>query len=134
MARELFVTPETVKLPIFDDGTYWIEVKKQLNAGESKQIAAGAFKSMTPTKDGVASYDIDLEVAAFRKVAVYLLDWNLARDGKTIPIDTPKSKYDALKALHTDVYAEIERVVDAHVIQEQEKKATAGSATPVSTS
>lgn len=132
MARELFVTPQTDKLPLFDDGLYYIEVKRQLNAGEQNQISAGAFKSVTPTvgKDGPSvSYDIDLEVAAFRKVLVYLVDWNLTRDGKTLAIENWKAKYDALKALHPDVYAEIERAVDAHVAA-HEKKVSPGSPTP----
>lgn len=124
MARELFVEPESVQLPIFDDGQYWITVKRQLTAGESKQLMSSGIKRLSNGTDASASpgYDVDLAAAAFEKVALHLLGWNLDQHGKVIALDTPKGIRDALKALHPDVFAEIERVIDAHVVAMREKK------------
>ena len=47
--RQWFVTPEEVKLPLFDDGQCWITVRKQLTAGEEKKLSTGALKKMSPS-------------------------------------------------------------------------------------
>lgn len=134
MARELFVEPDSVTLPLFDDGVYWIIVKKQLNSGESKQFAAAGIKRLSRGPNGIdPGYDVDMENAAFIKVAVYLQDWNLSKNGKVVPIDTPKAKVDALRATHPDIMAEVERVIGIHVLEMQEKKQTTGSLEPAPT-
>ncbi len=138
MARELFVSTESDQIPLFDDGVYWIAVKRQLNAGEAKQLQMGALRRVSPTGQNTdtpsVTYDLDVDLAAFQKVLVYLLDWNLVGpDGKTKAIDTPKEKREAVRALHPAVFAEIERAVDAHV-QAQEKKAPNGSPAPAAIS
>lgn len=134
MGRVLFVTPEAMTVPLWDDGVYWVSVKRQLNAGEARQLSVGAFSRMnrTGTLDAPGvSFDIDPDAGTFAKVLIYLLDWNLSDpSGKTVPIDSPKAKRDALKALHPDVFAEIERAIDAHVdARAQEKKLLTGSLT-----
>jgi len=137
--RQWTVTPEVVKLPLFDDGECWITVRQQLTAGEEKMMATGALKRMSPsgagTTDFSVSYDVDFEAAAFNKIAVHLLDWNVPDpDGKVIIIDTPKKMNASLRVLHPDVFKEIERVIDEHVEAQQEKKATSGSSGPATTS
>lgn len=139
MSRACFVVPEVVTVPLFDDGTYWIRVKKQLNAGEARQLAHGAFSRVSNTgtpDDPLMAFDLNLEAGAFAKVLLYLVDWNLAdADGKTVTIDTPKTKRDAVRALDPAVYAEVERAIDAHVeAVAQEKKQQIGSLTPSTTS
>lgn len=121
MARELFITPDTTQLPLFDDGQYWIVVKRQLTAGESKQLYAAGIRRMSSGTDGqgVPGYEVDLASAAFEKVALYLLDWNLTEHAK---IDTPKAMRDTLKALTPEVFNEIERAISVHVLAQQEKK------------
>ena len=131
-SRQWFVTPEEVKLPLFDDEECWITVRQQLTAGEEKKMATGALKRMSPsgagTKDFNVSYDVDFEAAAFNKIVVYLLDWNVPdNNGKIKSIDTPKAMDAALRALHPDVFKEIERVIDEHVEAQQEKKVTSGT-------
>lgn len=135
MSRVLFVVPDAVTLPLFDDGAYWILVKKQLNAGEARQLAMGSFSRVTPSgtsEEPSMAFDLNLEAGAFQKILIYLLDWNLTdASGKTVVIDTPKAKRDAVRVLHPDVFAELERVIDAHVEAEaQLKKTKAGSPTP----
>jgi hypothetical protein len=137
--RQWTVTPAVVKLPLFDDGECWITVRQQLTAGEEKLMATGALKRMSPsgagTTDFTVSYDVDFEAAAFNKIAVHLLDWNVPDpDGKVIFIDTPKKKNAALRVLHPDVFKEIERVIDEHVEAQEEKKVTSGSSGRATTS
>ena len=138
--RQWFVAPEEVKLPLFDDGQCWVIVRKQLTAGEEKKMSTGALKRMSPTGAGTdafaVAYDVDFEAAAFNKIIVYLLDWNVPdNSGKPKLIDTPKAMSAALRALHPDVFKEIERVIEAHVeAQQQEKKAMSGSNGPDITS
>lgn len=138
MSRSCFVVPESVTLPLFDDGALWIKVKKQLNAGEVRQMAQGAFTRVSPTGTPDApsvAFDLNMDAGAFQKIVLYLLDWNLSdAAGKTVAIDTPKAKADALRALDPDVFTEIERVIDAHAeTMAQEKKRRSGSPTPSTT-
>src|SRR3990167_3928981 len=101
---EFFVSAETDKVPLFDGTDYWVELKRELNAGEDRQIAHAALRRATRSvnKDGDLSdelqFDLDLDYAAFTKVALYLADWNLpGPDGKTIDIKrSRKDKVDAL--------------------------------------
>jgi|TARA_R110000744_G_scaffold64791_2_gene133233 hypothetical protein len=129
--RQWFVTPEEVTLPLFDDGECWITVRKQLTAGEEKRLSTSALKRMSPTGAGTddfaVAYDVDFEAAAFNKILVYLLDWNVpTANGKVAVIETPKAMAAALRAMHPSVFAEIERVIDEHVQENVEKKATSG--------
>ena len=136
--RKWFVTPEEVKLPLFDDGQCWITVRKQLTAGEEKKLSTGALKRMSPSGAGTdafsVAYDVDFEAAAFNKILVYLLDWNVPdNNGKAKSIDTPKAMSASLRALHPEVFKEIERVIDEHVEAQQEKKVKTGSSGPDTT-
>ena len=96
---EYFVTSETVRLPILE-GAHWIEVKAALTAGEDKRLTGAGLRTMRRTTDGDGTadvaFDLDLEYAALMKVAIYLVDWSLARD-----IKNPKLKLEALRNLRT---------------------------------
>lgn len=128
MGRTFFVEPDTVRLPLYDDGAHWIDVKQQLNAGEARRLVQGAFSRVSQTgtlEDPSMAFDLNLEAAAFNKVALYLVDWNVPdRHGKTVEIATPKAKTDALKALHPAAFAEIERVIDEHALRQEKKQMT----------
>jgi len=136
VSRAFFVEPDPVTLPLFDDGQYWISVKKELNAGEDKQLSQGAFTKLTRLSqdDSSPALSMDLEAAAFRKVLLYLLDWNVPdKAGKTVDITvSPKAKMDALKALKPAAFREIERVIDAHALS-VEKNGPGGVPTPTAT-
>lgn len=126
--RDLFVKMEEVKLFLFDEYDTWISVRRSLNAAEDKRASVGALKRMSPSGAGTdafnVAYDVDFEAAAFSKVKIYLIDWNFKDNtGKDVSIDTSKKMEDALRALDPDVFKEIERVIDAHIESEKEKKA-----------
>jgi hypothetical protein len=136
MSRAFFVDPEVVALPLFDDGQHWIKVKQQLTAGEARQLLQGAFSRMvqagTQAEPSVA-FDLNFEAAAFLKVMLYLVDWNIPdKAGKTVDISTPKAMRDALKAMRQDAFKEIERVIDAHALS-VEGNAKGGVPTPTTT-
>ena len=103
MGRVCFVVPDAVTVPLWDDGVYWIRVKKQLNAGEARQLAFGAYTRMSqsgPPEAPSVAYDLNIEAGAFGKILIYLLDWNLTdATGKTVAIETPVAKRDAVRAL-----------------------------------
>jgi hypothetical protein len=137
MGRMFFVEPETVRLPLFDDGLFWVSVKKELTGGEQKQITFSPFGKATRTggdEESNLAWDMNFEGAAFLKILLWLVDWNVPDNvGKTVDIVTsPKAKKDALKALTVDALKEIERVIDAHALA-VEKNAPSGVATPTPT-
>jgi len=131
---EFFVTTDTTKLYPFGDGDHWIEVKQRLTAGEERRIATTMFsgaRQRGANEDREVSFDIDLDSAAFVKVAVYLVEWNVpGPNGRPLPLNTMREKFDALRAMDPDAYRMIEKAIDAHVAtQEEEKKARNGSST-----
>ena len=99
-----FVRPEVVRLPL--SGERWIDVKKRLNAGESRKMFARVVKDMpagaTPT--------LDPEQVGLTKLVAYLLGWSFTDDdGKPVPFSVA-----ALDNVDTDLYAEMIKAVDAH--------------------
>lgn len=128
---EFFATTETDQVYLFGGTEYWIAIKKGLTAGEERQLQGAALRRISrPTNaDGTigdsVGFDLDLDRAAFTKVAVYLSDWNITgRDGKTVEIKSMARKVDALRDLNPDVFTAIEKAIDDYVLARlQEKKA-----------
>jgi len=120
---EFFATTEADKVPLFPKdteakGKYWVLVKRTLTAGEEQDLIGSALKPELKMGDGSSSVGVELDfaAAAFLKVGLYLVDWNVpAGNGKVPVIDTLPKRLDALKALTMPAYKEIERAIDAHV-------------------
>lgn len=129
---EFFASIEVERLYPFGDQEFWIEVKRDLTAGEEKQITGAAFRRASRSaEDGESSrlaFDLDYGLAAFTKVAAYLKDWNLpGPDGKTVDIASSRTKADALRNLKPAVFAAIEQAIDTFVLaRREEKKVPAG--------
>lgn len=108
------VTPEVVRYELSLDGDgFWIEVKKELTAGERSRIRVAGIRSYShkPAEvvDEVTS-NVDLDAATFEKVRIWLADWSLTDDkGNKLKLNS-----DTLHALRTDVYDVIDRQVEAH--------------------
>jgi hypothetical protein len=99
-----FVRPEVVRLPL--SGERWIDVKKRLNAGESRKMYARLIKDMPADR----SPSLDPEQAGLTKLVAYVLGWSFTDDdGKPVPFSVS-----ALDNLDTDLYAEMVKAVDAH--------------------
>jgi len=135
-----FVSPETVRIQLADgpDGSKnWIEIKKDLTAGEEKRYRSSGLRRMTArTGTDGSDIDIDWQTMAFARVEAYLLDWS-ARDAKDKPImiASDKQKRDALEALDPVDFEEIDAAIQNHMTaRAEEKKATTGSPTPTATS
>lgn len=135
---DFFATTETDKQYLFGEDKYWILIKRELTAGEERQLAhAGLRRASRPLNpDGSigdsVGFDLDLDRAAFTKVALYLADWNIpGPNGKTVEIEKMAQKVDALRAMRPDVFTEIERVIDTYLTERsEEKKALSGLSAP----
>jgi hypothetical protein len=115
-----FVVPDTVRIDI--SGGDWIVVKKQLTAGEERDVFARLVKPLsTHVNGGAPTFDPRLELDSLQtglsQVLAYLLDWSLTdADGKPViirgqPIAAVTS---FLNALDLDSFAEIVAVVQRH--------------------
>jgi hypothetical protein len=99
-----FVPGDVVRLPL--SGGEWIDVKKELNAGEARRIFSALVKEMLagkPTK-------LDPEKVGLTKVVEYVVGWSLLNaDGRPEPVSES-----AIDGLDVDTYNDIVNAVDAH--------------------
>lgn len=99
-----FVRPEVVRLALSDGR--WIDVKKRLNAGESRKMFARVVTDMTPGEKP----KLDPEQVGLTKLVAYLLGWSFTDDdGKPVPFSLA-----AIDNVDTDLYSEMIKAVDAH--------------------
>jgi hypothetical protein len=104
MGRTRFVQPDVVRLSLSDGD--WIDVKRELNAGESRRVFARLVKTMHFNEKA----EVDPEQVGLSKVAEFLVGWSLTDgDGKKVPISDA-----AINNLDADTYAEIVKAIDAH--------------------
>jgi hypothetical protein len=119
-----FVHPEVVRLPLSDGD--WIEVKKELNAGESRNVFTKLVKSMKAGE----SAELDPAKVGITRILEYLVAWSFTdASGKAVPVSEA-----AVNNLRPDAYREVMAAIDAHdkaieEAQEAEKNAPAGSST-----
>jgi|SRR5262245_17652303 len=115
MGRNRLVYPEEVRLPL-SDGDY-IDVKKELNAGEYRKLLTDQFKDtdekvvLDPTKVGIT------------KLLAYLLGWSLCgRNNERIPyhLEQPEEiRRTTIDSLDKDTYRELMAAVNAHEEREE---------------
>jgi hypothetical protein len=99
-----FVQPTVVRLPL--DGGEWIDVKKELNAGEARHVYASLVKSMVAGKPP----ELDAERVGVTKLLAYVVGWSLLNyDGRPEPVSE-----EALRVLDQETYQDIIRAVDDH--------------------
>lgn len=118
MGRNRFVTPEKVRIPLSDGD--WIEVKKRLSVGESREAVTSFVGAYKP--DG--SRTPNLETLGMGQVLAYLIAWSFC-DAEDRRVEVG---LDTIKQLDLRTYAEIETAIDRHVAaveaedDEREKK------------
>jgi len=84
----------------------WIDVKKELNAGESRRVFARLVKAMHFNEKA----EIDPEQVGMSKVVEFLVGWSLTdAAGKAVPVSEA-----AISNLDSETYAEIVKAIDAH--------------------
>lgn len=98
-----FVTPRTERLPLSND--QWIDVKRELNAGEHRRMFARQIKDY----DGGGHAKYDPEQVGFARISAYLLAWSLTRNGQPVPVSD-----DAIDALDQPTYLEISDALAKH--------------------
>ena len=111
MQDYFFVDPEEVRIPLF--GSHYIDVKKELNAGEYRKLLYDQFKDT----DG-GKIAIDHAKVGISKVLAYLLGWSF-RDKLGQPIaynvEQPEEVRRALlDNLKQDVYRDLLKAINAH--------------------
>lgn len=122
MARNPFVKPETVRLPL--TGGDWLEVKKRLTAGEYRDRLAREYK-----QDEVSGrLSMDIRQSGIALIVAYVVDWSFQDDRQQ---SVPFSE-DALKAVDIDTFRELLQAVEAHdaadeAARSEEKNARAGA-------
>jgi hypothetical protein len=120
MARNRFVKPDTVRLPISDGD--WIEVKKRLTAGEYRERLAREYVHGDDNR-----LRADLRQQGIALVVSYVVDWSFTDDGRLVPFSE-----NALKSVDVDTFREILQAVEAHddaddAARSAEKNAPAGA-------
>jgi hypothetical protein len=99
-----FVPGDVVRLPL--SGGEWIDVKKELNAGEARRVWSALVREMNagePTK-------LDPEKVGLTKVVEYVVGWSLLNaDDRPEPVSES-----AIEGLDVDTYKEIVDAVDQH--------------------
>jgi hypothetical protein len=126
---EFFVRPDSVRLPIGEG--HWIEVRKRLNAGESRKMFARVVKDMTAGEKA----QLDPEQVGLTKLVAYVLGWSFTGfDGKPVPFSVA-----AMDNLDPDIYAEMIKAIDQHIEDQDaarsaEKNESAGAKELLTTS
>jgi len=101
-----FVDPEVVRIQLTNG--HFIDIKKELNAGEQRGIFTELVKEMKIGEQAI----LEPSRVGLTKILAYLVGWSLT-DKNNPPRPVPVSEA-ALKNLRTDIYSEIEKLIDAH--------------------
>ena len=99
-----FVQPDVVRLQLSDGD--WIDVKKELNAGENRRVFTRLVKKMHFNEKA----EVDPDQVGLSKVIEFIVGWSLLDTaGKPVPVSEA-----AINNLDGETYAEIVKAIDAH--------------------
>lgn len=113
MPRNRFISPEIVRLPLSDGD--WIDVKKELNAGEARRV----FTKLVKTMHAGEKAELNPEDVGKTKLVEYLIGWSfIDQDGRPSAYSP-----EALDDLEPDTYNEIAKAIETH--EEAAEKARA---------
>jgi hypothetical protein len=104
MARCPLVRPETVR-HTFDDGE-WVELAKELTAGEYREMFAAQFKDRS-AGEGLA---VDLRQLGINTILAYVKDWSFV-DSKGEPLPITE---DWLKKFDVPTFQALRDVAEKH--------------------
>ena len=114
MSRNRFLQPEIVRIALSEEE--WIEIKKELNAGESrKQASLAMFPVML---DGKVVDRIDWSQYELLRANLWLTAWHLHDSAGNVP----KLSLDALRALDVETFEEINNAIFKHIMETIELK------------
>ncbi len=104
MGRCRFVQPNLKRLELSDGE--WVDVKQELNAGESRRVFARLVKTMHFNEKA----EIDPEQVGLSKVVEFIVGWSLTdADGRPVPVSEA-----AISNMDGETYAEIVAAIDKH--------------------
>src|SRR5262245_575920 len=101
--QDWFIDPEITRLEL--SGGQWLDVKKQLTAGDTRKMFTDLVKQMEAGKAAV----LDREKVGVSKILNIVVDWSLRRRGKKVPFTEA-----ALLTLAPKRYQEISDAVEKH--------------------
>lgn len=124
MKSSWFVTPEIHRIEL-DEGQ-WIEIKKQLNVGESRRLATAGFKNIKtrtedqrgPGTDEMPEVGIDWPRMSMARVKTYLIDWSICDENDK----RVKVTEGAIEALDPDKFTIIDEAIDKYLDSVEEEK------------
>jgi hypothetical protein len=116
MGRNRFPTQKTVRCELSDGD--WIEIKEDLNNGDTKQLEQSGVQP--PRNDGTGRIVIPVDWAQYEleRALIFLTDWSF-RDAADKPV---KITMDALKALEPETFVEVHKAISDHVVARAEAK------------
>ncbi len=123
MGRNRFTVQGVTRLPLSDGD--WIEVKTDLNNGELQALRACGLEPPVKMADGTITRPIDWARYDIEQAAIWLLDWSfVGEDDKPVPLKTTNGtiNVDALNALDPPDFDEIDKAIQAHVVQRSKEK------------
>lgn len=125
MPRYRFVDAELVRLPLSDGD--WIDVKKELNAGEYRKLI---YDQVKDTNGGPPV--LDVSKVGLSKLLAYLVAWSFTnKQQQPEPYSLEQSEEDRsalLDNLDQATYKELIAAVTAHEAADDAKKNTPGGA------
>jgi hypothetical protein len=127
------VEPETTRVDLAYGGrAFWVDLKKELTAGEAARLDAAGFmrghqatRAVADPDEAKAEISVDWSTLTLAKVKTWLAGWSLADEsGARLPISL-----DTLRALRAPVFRLIEQAVDRHAreVAQAEKQFQTGS-------
>ncbi len=121
-----FVDPETVQLPINEEGD-WIEIKKELTYGEEQRLAGAALGNVQGMREGQSTeVALDWERYSIQRLLIWLVDWSFTDNrGKRVRVSK-----EAIANLKPSIAQAIQEAIDEYIKSTSEaKKVTSGTGT-----
>lgn len=109
MSRNRFITTERIRINLSDEE--WIEIKKELNAGEERKQASLALVPIVV--EGKIVDRIDWSQYELLRTSLWLVDWHIHdADGKV-----PVLSLDSIRALDVETFEEINGAIFKHLME-----------------
>jgi hypothetical protein len=121
MPRDAFADPDdTVRIDLSEGE--WIDVRKGLSWGQELRLQAAGIDLELGASGRPQLKHVDLERITVAKMIAWITAWSFTRNGQPVAVDEA-----SLRGLRTEVAAEMNAAVDAHI-----NEVTEGNARPPS--
>lgn len=109
MSRNRFIVPDTVRIPLSNEE--WIEIKKELNAGEERKQSALALVPIL--LNGKIVDRVDWSQYEILRALLWLVKWHVHDEKGEVPPLT----LDSIRALDVETFNEINDHIYVHVME-----------------